>query len=91
MTDLLIGNDTAVITMLLLFITGILTKRIVPWYVHEEALTKLKKYEDAAPGLITEVNRLMEVLDKKTKNSPVTTNHRPHRGRTFVQKDVIHE
>jgi hypothetical protein len=65
MDKLLIGNDTAVITLLLLFITALLTKRIVPWYVHQEALDKLKKYEDAAPGLIENMNRLMELYERE--------------------------
>lgn len=65
MEELLIGNDAAVITLLLLFITGILTKRIVPWWVHDDALEKLKAYEDAAPKLITEIQHLMDVLHEQ--------------------------
>ena len=65
MAELLIGNDTAVITMLLLFIAGLLTKRFVPWWVHEEALKKLKEYEEAAPEIISEVRRLLDALDEQ--------------------------
>lgn len=98
MDSLLIGNDTAVITLLLLFITALLTKRIVPWYVHQEALDKLKKYEDAAPELIENMNRLMEMYEqdqgeqdrmstpknprRNPKNVPVHKTQRPRRKTT---------
>ncbi len=68
--DFLIGNDTAVITMLLLFITGLLTKRFVPWWVHEDVLRKLEEYEEAAPELITEVQRLMSLLEENENDLP---------------------
>lgn len=70
MDDLLIGNDTAVITMLLLFITAILTKRIVPWWVYEDVVKQLKEYEEAAPELITEVQQLITLLNKEEKVVP---------------------
>lgn len=101
MLELLVGNDTAVITMLLLFITALLTKRVVPWYVHEEALNKLKKYEDAAPGLISEVNRLMDVIDKQEKTERHTTRaefpsitptaRRSRRSVKPTRKELVHE
>lgn len=65
--DALIGSGADVITLLLLFIVGLLTKRFVPWWVHEEALRKLREYEEAAPELITQVQRLVKALDEKEK------------------------
>lgn len=65
MDTFLIGNDTAVITMLLLFITALLTKRVVPWWVYEDVLRQLQEYEEAAPELITEVKRLMTALEER--------------------------
>lgn len=59
------GNSSAVIVMLLLFIAGLLTKRFVPWWVYEDVLKKLKEYEDAAPSLISEIRRLMILLDNQ--------------------------
>ena len=68
MDNLLIGNDTAVITMLLLFITGLLTKRFVPWWVYEDVVRQLKEYEEAAPELIAEVKRLITLMEKEEKS-----------------------
>jgi hypothetical protein len=83
MDDLLIGNDTAVITMLLLFITGLLTKRFVPWWVYEDVVKKLKEYEEAAPELITEVQRLMTLLeDTESIATPRARKVNPKRRRT---------
>ena len=59
-----LNGDLDVVTLLFLFITGLLTKRFVPWWVHEEVLEKLKAYEDAAPELITDVRRLIELIDE---------------------------
>ena len=59
------GNSAAIVTMLLLFIAGLLTKRFVPWWVYEDVLKKLNEYQDAAPSLISEIRRLMILLDKQ--------------------------
>lgn len=69
-----LGTDSQTIILLLLFITGILTKRIVPWWIHNEALEKLKAYEDAAPKLITEIQTLMDSLyhQQEAEDEPVT-------------------
>lgn len=77
--DALIGSGADVITLLLLFIVGLLTKRFVPWWVHEEALRKLREYEEAAPELITQVQRLVKKLEEAEK--PQT----PHVVRTRIR------
>lgn len=81
MLELLIGNDTAVITLLLLFIIGLLTKRFVPWWVHEEVLEKLSEYEKTAPELISEVQRLLNTIEQGKVNGntpqPVPNTRRP--------------
>lgn len=61
--EALIGNGADVITLLMLFIVGLLTKRFVPWWVHEEALRKLQEYEETAPELISEVKHLVSMLE----------------------------
>jgi hypothetical protein len=50
-------------SLLLLFIVGILTKRFVPWWIHEEVLDKLHEYEDAAPQLVEQVTDLIDLLN----------------------------
>ena len=61
-------------TLLMLFILGILTKRFVPWWIHEEALEKLKEYEDAAPALLDEVSTLIDLInDDQQYTSRATT------------------
>ena len=79
--DALIGSGADVITLLLLFIVGLLTKRFVPWWVHEEALRKLREYEEAAPELITQVQRLVKALDEKDNGKPAV----PHVVRTRIR------
>lgn len=88
MDKLLIGNDTAVITLLLLFITALLTKRIVPWYVHQEALDKLKKYEDAAPGLIENIQRLMEIYEQEEQGESKPM-HKTPTPKTVLPKRIV--
>jgi len=58
-TNLLTG-ELGVTTLLLLFILGILTKRFVPWWVHEEVVAELKRYEDEAPELTRKVEELVQ-------------------------------
>lgn len=60
-----LGGNLDGATLLMLFIIGILTKRFVPWWVHEEALKKLKEYEDAAPVLLDEVSTLIDLLHEE--------------------------
>lgn len=62
MEKVLLDSDLSVVILLLAFITGLLTKRIIPWWVHDDALEKLKAYEDAAPKLISEIQNLMDML-----------------------------
>lgn len=64
-----ISGDNEIVLMLLMFITGLLTKRFVPWWVYEDVLKKLKEYEEAAPELIAETRRLMALIDKNTASS----------------------
>jgi hypothetical protein len=81
-----LGNDNQVVILLLLFITALLTKRIVPWWVHNEALEKLKAYEDAAPKLITEIQNLMESLHQQEQvdnTAPRTPRVRSPRARPY--------
>lgn len=61
LTALLTGELNTV-SLLLLFIVGILTKRFVPWWVHEEVVKKLEEYEQAAPALLDEVSTLINLL-----------------------------
>ena len=65
-------------TLLMAFIIGILTKRFVPWWIHEEALEKLAQYEDAAPALLEEVTRLIDTInnDPDAADKPATQRRR---------------
>lgn len=60
-TSLLTGELGAT-TLLLLFILGILTKRFVPWWIHEDVVKKLEEYESVAPGLVDEISELVDLL-----------------------------
>lgn len=59
----LLSGDFNSATLLVLFIIGILTKRFVPWWVHEEVVKKLDEYEKDSPELIDEVRKMMEVMN----------------------------
>jgi hypothetical protein len=74
----LLGGKLDGATLLMLFIIGILTKRFVPWWVHEEALDKLAQYEDAAPALLDEVTRLIDTInnDPDAVGKPTTQRRR---------------
>ena len=61
--DVIVSGDLNTTTLLLLFILGILTKRFVPWWVHEEALEKLEQYEQSAPELLDEIGTLIDILN----------------------------
>lgn len=69
MLELLVGNNGAVIPLLLLFITGLLTKQIVPGSVHREVLSKLQEYETVAPKLIEDVNTLSNLVKRIEENN----------------------
>lgn len=72
MEQLLVGilnGDLDAASLLLLFIIGILTKRFVPWWIHEEVLEKLKEYEDAAPELLDEITTLIETIEASGRAS----------------------
>lgn len=60
----LLSGDLSVVTLLLLFILGILTKRFVPWWVYEQTLDELKAYEEDAPKLINKVDALIEEVQR---------------------------
>lgn len=63
----LFSQDVSVVALLGAFIVGLLTKRFVPWWVYEEALKKLREYEETAPELIDEMQKMMAILeDPKT-------------------------
>ena len=59
----LVNGDLDTASLLMLFIVGILTKRFVPWWVHEEVLEKLEQYEEAAPALLEVVDQLNDLLN----------------------------
>lgn len=61
--NLLVTEDASVVFLLTTFIVLLLTKRIVPWWMYEDAIDKLKKYEEAAPGLVDRVDKLSETID----------------------------
>ena len=80
MEQLLSDNDPTTVSLLILFILGLLTKRFVPWWVHEDAIRRLRVYEEAAPELITEVRRLMVLLDEANKDKKhITANPKSKR------------
>jgi hypothetical protein len=58
----ILSGDLDSASLLMLFIVGILTKRFVPWWIHEEVVEKLQEYEDAAPALLEEVSILVEQI-----------------------------
>lgn len=64
----LLGGDIDTVTLLLLFIVGILTKRFVPWWIHEDVVERLKKYEAVSPSLIESLNDLAELLDERDED-----------------------
>lgn len=61
--DVIVSGDLNTTTLLMLFILGILTKRFVPWWVHEEALEKLEQYEESAPELLDSIEILIGALN----------------------------
>lgn len=63
LVDAIINGDLDTASLLMLFIVGILTKRFVPWWVHEEVLEKLDEYEKVAPALLDEVSTLIDLLN----------------------------
>lgn len=89
MLDLFVGKDTAVITMLLLFVTALLTKRVVPWYVYEDVLRKLTAYEELAPSLKAEIDRLIQIVEgepNKMKSPQVLVRPRTKKVQRHVRK-----
>ena len=46
------------VTLLVLFIT----KRIVPYWIHDEALERLKRYEEQTPVLLHEFRELSRLI-----------------------------
>lgn len=77
----ILGGDASAASLLLIFIIMLLTKRVVPWYVHQEVLDKLAKYESTAPDLISEINALMDIVANKEKKGALPTRNpaRPQR------------
>ncbi len=64
------AGDLNSVSLLMLFIIGLLTKRFVPWWVHEDVLDRLYEYEEATPALIDEFKELIRTV----KSSPHYTN-----------------
>ena len=63
LVETILNGDLNTTSLLLLFILGILTKRFVPWWVHEDALDKLEQYEQSAPELLDAIDTLTDVLN----------------------------
>lgn len=84
-TSLLTGELGAT-TLLLLFILGILTKRFVPWWIHEDVLRKLEEYEEVAPGLVEEVSELIAILNDSSIDDDVK---RRRASRVLTDKNEI--
>ena len=59
----LLSQDLSVTTLLAIFIVGLFTKRFVPWWIHEEVLNKLKEYEETAPQLVDEMQKVLTLLE----------------------------
>jgi len=69
----IIAGDLDAASLLLLFIVGILTKRFVPLWIHEEALEKLEQYESTAPALLDEIGDLIELMQTQTGSNSLTS------------------
>ena len=74
-TKILAGELDAA-SLLLLFIVGILTKRFVPWWIHEEALEKLEQYESTAPALLDEIGELIELMQTQQEEDSFSERER---------------
>lgn len=61
----ILNGDLNTQALLILFIIGILTKRFVPWWVHDDVVQELKKYEEDAPQLMDAVQALTEEVRSK--------------------------
>lgn len=85
---LLLSGDTST-TMLLLFILGLLTKRIVPWYVHEEVVEKLKKYEEQAPEMVEQMELVIKLLEREEKLREAIEKKPTVNPRTLSKKRII--
>lgn len=69
--DTLLQGDLNTITLLAAIIVGIFTKRIIPWWIHDEVVQKLKAYEEAAPELITQIRGLMDIIQEQEELNKV--------------------
>lgn len=58
------SEDTAVVVLLLLFVVLILTKRVIPWWIYERSVEKLRQYQDAQPKLLDVIRELMDLITK---------------------------
>lgn len=82
--ETIISGDLNTASLLMLFIIGILTKRFVPWWVHEEALDKLDEYERTAPVLMDEVTTLIDILNNDPQFNDAFREHEHRTSRRRV-------
>lgn len=66
----LLSGELNTTTLLILFIIGILTKRFVPWWIHDDVVQELKKYEEDAPKLMDAVQELTDEVRNQGIRSP---------------------
>ena len=52
-----------------------ITKRIVPYWQYEEALDRLKRYEEQTPVLLLEFNKLKDIVEKDVKQCELAEIH----------------
>lgn len=69
----ILSGELDAASLLILFIIGILTKRFVPWWIHEEALEKLEQYESTAPALLDEVGELIDLMQTQSGRENITS------------------
>lgn len=67
----ILGGELGSTSLLMLFILGLLTKRFVPWWVHEGVLEKLNEYEKEVPALSREVKELIAIINEPDDNERV--------------------
>lgn len=89
----ILGGDLNATSLLMLFILGILTKRFVPWWIHEEVISKLKEYEEKAPALLEEVTTLIDLMSRHESDVPtsITQKNREVADKQEALKDAIRE
>lgn len=88
-SQILSGGDINAVSLLILFILGLLTRRFVPWWVHEDVVKKLDEYEEASPDLLEEVRKLMKVMNDPDRIERVDV-RAPNASEVNVDTDTSH-